>query len=160
MVWVGGAHSGRNHASDSCVMQQHKRDTQIANVRQLSIFSEEAIDEISRAMNIAQFNPEWLGANLVVSGCPDFSHIPPSAQFQSENGTTVIVDMQNYPCHQIAMTIERDLPGQGTSFKQHAKGWGLTAWVERPGQLFLGDQLRLHCPEQRAWQPDGQGQLL
>jgi hypothetical protein len=26
--------------------------------------------------------------------------------------------------------------------------------------LFLGDQLRLHCPEQRAWQPDGQGQLL
>ena len=41
---VGGAHSGRNHASDSRVMQQHKRDTQIANVRQLSIFSEEAID--------------------------------------------------------------------------------------------------------------------
>ena len=158
---VGGAHSGSNRASDSRVTQQHKRNTQIANVRQLSIVSEEEIAGIARAMNIAQFDPEWLGANLVVSGCPDFSHIPPSSRFQSENGTTLIVDMQNYPCHQIAMTIERDLPGQGKSFKQHAKGRrGLTAWVERPGQLFLGDQLRLHCPEQRAWQPDGQGQLL
>ena len=96
---VGGAHSGRNRASDSRVMQQHKRNTQIANVRQLSIVSEEEIAEIARAMNIAQFDPEWLGANLVVSGCPDFSHIPPSSRFQSENGTTLIVDMQNYPCH-------------------------------------------------------------
>ena len=45
------------------------------------------------------------------------------------------------------MTIERDLPGQGKSFKAHAKGKrGVTAWVERPGELDLGDVLRLHCP--------------
>jgi MOSC domain-containing protein YiiM len=37
---------------------------------------------------------------------------------------------------------------------------GVTAWVERPGDLVLGDVLRLHCPEQRAWQADGQMSFL
>ena len=158
---LGGAHSGRHRASDSRVLQQHKIDTQIANVRQLSVVSREEIDQIARAMKIPKFNPEWLGANIVLSGCPDFSHIPPSSRLQATNGTTLVVDMQNYPCHQIGMTIERDLPGLGQSFKQYAKGRrGVTAWVERPGQLAIGDQLKLHCPEQRVWLPDGQSHLI
>lgn len=158
---VGGTYNGRTRASDSRVLQQHRRDTKIANVRQLSIVSQENIDHISHAMGIPQFNPEWLGANLVVAGCRDFSYIPPSSRLQADNGTTLIVDMQNYPCHQIGMTIERDMPGHGKSFKQHAKGRrGVTAWVERPGQLALGNKMRLHRPEQREWQPDGQARLL
>ena len=153
---IGGAHNGRNRASDSRLMQQNKREIEIANVRQRSIVSEEEIAKIAWAMNIAYFNPEWLETNLVVAGCPDFSHVPPSSRFQSENGTTLIVVMQNYPCHQVAVTIECDFPGQGKSFKQHAKcRRGVTAWVKRPRRLLLGDQLRRHCPEQRAWHLDG-----
>ena len=153
---IGGAYNSRSRSSDSRVLQQHRPDTQIANVRQLSIVSQEDIDHIAHAMGISQFNPEWLGANLVVAGCCDFSYIPPSSRLQADNGTTLIVDMQNYPCHQTGMTIERDLPGHGKYFKQYARGRrGVTAWVERPGQLALGDKMRLHSPEQRAWQPEG-----
>ena len=130
-------------------------------MRQLSIVSREEIDQIARAMKIPKFNPEWVGANIVLSGCPDFLHIPPSSRLQATNGTTLVVDMQNYPCHQIGITIERDLPRLGKSFKQYAKGRrGVTVWVERPGQLTLGDQLRLHCPEQSVWLPDGQSHLI
>jgi len=158
---VGAAHRGRTRASDSRVLQQHPRGTDIINVRQLSIVSQEEIDQIARDMGLAQFNPQWLGATMVVSGCRDFSHIPPSSRLQAQQGTTLVVDMQNHPCHQVGMTIERDLPGQGKSFKAHAKGKrGVTAWVERPGDLALGDVLRLHCPVQRAWQADGQARLL
>ena len=158
---VGGAYNGRTRVSDSRVLQQHRPDTQISNVRQLSILSREDIDHIAHAMGISQFNPEWLGANLVVSGCLDFSCIPSSSRLQANNVTTVIVDMQNYPYHQIGITIERDLPGYGKSFKQHAKGRrGVTAWAERPEQLALGDKMRLHRPEQWAWRPDGQALLL
>jgi len=143
------------------VLQQHPRGTDIINVRQLSIVSQEEIDQIARDMGLAQLNPQWLGATMVVSGCRDFSHIPPSSRLQAQQGTTLVVDMQNHPCHQVGMTIERDLPGQGKSFKAHAKGKrGVTAWVERPGDLALGDVLRLHCPVQRAWQADGQARLL
>ena len=158
---VGAAHRGRTRASDSRVLQQHPRGTQIINVRQLSIVSQEDIYHIARDMGIAHFNPQWLGATMVVSGCRYFSYIPPSSRLQAPQGTTVVVDMQNYPCHQVGMTIERDLPGQGKSFKAHAQGKrGVTAWVERPGALALGDVLRLHCPEQRAWQADGQMRFL
>ena len=150
----GAAHSGRTRPSDSRVLQQHKRGTAIANVRQVSIVSQEEIDLIKTDMGLDHFDPAWLGANIVVEGLADFSHIPPSSRLQGENGTTLIVDMQNFPCHQIGMTIEKDRPNQGKSFKEHAKGRrGVTAWVERPGPLTIGDQLVLHIPVQRAWSP-------
>ncbi|MFM7445122.1 MAG: sulfurase, partial [Tabrizicola sp.] len=39
-------------------------------------------------------------------------------------------------------------------FKTAAHGKrGITAWVERPGTLRLGDMLRLHIPAQRGWRP-------
>lgn len=155
--WDGvpdSAHRGRTRPSDSRVLSQHARDTEIANVRQLSIVSQEDIDVIAATLGITQFDPRWLGATIVVQGLPDFSHIPPSSRLQSDSGTTLIVDMQNFPCHQIGMTIELDRPGLGKGFKSAAKGRrGVTAWVERPGALTLGDQMRLHMPAQRAWQP-------
>ena len=150
----GAAHSGRTRPSDSRVLQQHTRGTKIANVRQISIISQEEIDLIKTDMGLDQFDPAWLGANIVVEGLADFSHIPPSSRLQGANGTTLIVDMQNFPCHQISMTIEQNRPNQGKSFKEHAKGRrGVTAWVERPGLLTIGDQLTLHVPVQRAWSP-------
>jgi MOSC domain-containing protein YiiM len=153
---LGSGHSGRTRFSDVRVSQQHDKGTEISNVRQLSIVSQEDIEQISAGMCMGQFDPSWLGANLVVSGLPDFSHLPPSSRLQSANGTTLIVDMQNHPCHQIGKTIDLDFPGKGRDFTHHAKGRrGITAWVERPGQLNLGDTLKLHCPEQRNWQPNG-----
>ena len=42
----------------------------------------------------------------------------------------------------------------GKGFKAAAKGRrGVTAWVERPGALVVGDRLRLHIPDQPAWAP-------
>ena len=32
---------------------------------------------------------------------------------------------------------------------------GVTAWVERPGTLAVGDAMTLFVPDQRGWQPEG-----
>ncbi len=150
---VGAAHSGRTRLSDSRVLAQHDRDTPISNVRQVSLVSQEEVDQIAADLGIDDFDPAWLGATIVVKGLPDFSHVPPSSRLQADNKTTLIVDMQNFPCHQIGKTIELDRPGQGKKFKEVAKGKrGVTAWVERPGRLALGDRLALHIPSQRGWQ--------
>ncbi|MEO0358297.1 MAG: MOSC domain-containing protein [Pseudomonadota bacterium] len=155
--WDGvpdGAHSGRTRASDSRVLQQHAKGTEIANVRQVTLVSQDDLDHIAAALGLPTCDPAWLGANIVVQGLVDFSHIPPSSRLQADNGTTLIVDMQNFPCHQVGKTIERDAPGYGVKFKDVAKGRrGVTAWVERPGHVAVGDQLSLHVPSQRAWQP-------
>ena len=147
-------YAGRTRPSCSRVTAQHPKGTEIANTRQLSLVSAEELDAIAAEIGLDALDPTLLGATVVVEGIADFSHVPPSSRLQAENGTTLVIDMQNRPCHQPGLSIERAHPGHGKAFKTAAKGRrGVTAWVERPGVLGLGDRLRLHIPDQRAWAP-------
>jgi len=149
---VGERHGGRTRPSCSRVTSQHPRGTPIANVRQLSVLSSEDLESIAAAMGLAEIDPAWLGATLVVSGLPDFTCVPPSSRLQGPDGVTLIIDMENRPCHLPAREIEARFAGKGKSFKAAAKGRrGVTAWVERPGRLTPGDRLRLHVPDQPVW---------
>ncbi|MCA1774321.1 MAG: MOSC domain-containing protein [Loktanella sp.] len=149
-----GRHAGRNRASCSRVTSQHPKGTEIANVRQLCIVSGEEMDQIAADLELEALEPEWLGATLVLRGIPDFTHVPPSARIQAPDGATLVIDMENRPCNLVSREIEADRPGHGQRFKAAAKGKrGVTAWVERPGVLSLGDQMRLHIPDQRQWAP-------
>ena len=152
---TGEARSGVTRASCERVISQHPVGTEIMNVRQLSVLAAEEIAEIAEDLDLEEIDPQWLGASIVVSGLPDFTHLPPSARLQAESGATLVVDMENQPCNLVSREVERERPGHGIGFKPAAKGKrGITAWVERPGKLKIGDQLRLHIPAQRAWQPD------
>lgn len=151
---AGVPYGGRTRASCSRVKTQHPVGTEIANVRQLSIVSAEEIAAIAAEIGLDEMDPTWMGATVVVEGIPDFTHIPPSSRLQSEAGTTLVIDMLNQPCHQPGMSIERVHKGHGKGFKAAAEGRrGVTAWVERPGPLRIGDSLRLHVPGQRGWTP-------
>ncbi len=153
---VGDRHAGLTRPSCSRVTDQHARGTEIANVRQLSVLAAEDLNAIARQMELTDVDPALLGASLVVEGIPDFTHVPPSSRLQGPDGVTLVVDMENRPCTLPAREIEAVRPGYGKSFKPAAQGRrGVTAWVERPGRLALGDTLRLHVPDQRAWAPGG-----
>jgi hypothetical protein len=148
----GEAHGGLTRPSCSRVLSQHPRNTEIRNVRQFSVLSAEEIAEIAERMGAEALDPSWLGATLVLEGVPDFSHLPPSSRLQGPDGVTLVVDMQNRPCQLPAKVIEDHLPGIGKKFKSAAEGRrGVTAWVEREGVLKMGDVMRLHVPDQRAW---------
>ncbi len=150
----GEVHSGLTRASCVRVKAQWPAGTEIRNVRQLSVMSQEEIDEIAAECGLDHLDPALLGCTLVVKGISDFSHVPPSSRLQSPDGTTIVVDMQNRPCIYPAKEIETEHPGHGKPFKGAAKGKrGVTAWVEREGSFQLGDQLTLHVPDQRAWRP-------
>ncbi|MCR9109386.1 MOSC domain-containing protein [Marivita sp. XM-24bin2] len=149
---VGERHSGRTRPSCSRVTSQYKRGTEIANVRQLSVVSAEELSVIANDIGLDQIDPVWLGATLVIEGMPDFSLVPPSSRLQGPDGVTLIIDMENRPCHLPAREIEAVHPGKGKLFKSAAKNRrGVTAWVERPGRLSLGDTVRLHIPDQPVW---------
>lgn len=149
----GVPYGGVTRPSCSRVLSQHPRGTEIANVRQLSVISAEELAEIATGIGLDALDPALLGASVVIEGIADFTHVPPSARLQSEAGTTLVIDMANRPCHQPGLSIERVHPGHGKAFKSVAEGRrGVTAWVERPGPLALGDRLRLHLPDQRQWQ--------
>ena len=148
----GEIHGGLTRSSCVRVKDQHPEGMEIRNVRQFSVLSAEELAEIAAEIGVEQLRPEWLGASVVIEGIPDFSHVPPSSRLQNEAGTTLVIDMQNRPCIYPAKEIEKDWPGHGKAFKPAAMGRrGVTAWVEREGPLQVGDEMRLHIPDQRNW---------
>lgn len=148
----GEAHAGLTRASCSRVTAQHARGTTIRNVRQLSVLSVEDLAAIAAEMGVGRLEPRLVGASLVVEGIPYFTRLPPSSRLQAEDGATLVIDMENRPCHLPAAPIDADGPGRGRAFKTAAKGRrGVTAWVEREGMLRLGDRLKLHVPDQPPW---------
>lgn len=152
--FAGEVHAGETRPSCSRVLAQHPRGTVIRNVRQLCVVSAEEMAAVAAELGIDAFDYAWVGASVVVEGIPDFTHVPPSSRLQGPDGVTLVVDMENLPCQEPAVTIERVRPGQGKGFKAAAKGRrGVTAWVEREGVLRVGDVLTLHVPGQRSWEP-------
>lgn len=150
----GEVHAGLTRPSCSRVTAQYPRGTEIRNVRQLSIVSAEELDRIAGQLGLPAIEPRWVGASVVISGIPDFSHVPPSSRLQAEGGCTLTVDMQNRPCQYPAKTIEAAAEGHGKGFKAAANRLrGVTAWVEREGVLRLGQTVSLHIPDQRPWAP-------
>lgn len=149
---AGEDHAGLTRPACSRVASQHKRGTEIRNTRQFSIVSAEELAEIAARMGIARFDPAWIGASMVIEGIADVSHLPPSSRLQGPSGATLVIDMQNRPCHLPAKVIDADQAGLGGAFKKAANGRrGVTAWIEREGALAVGDTLVLHLPDQRAW---------
>ena len=148
------AHGGLRRPACVRVRSQYPKNTEIRNVRQLSVMSAEELAEVAADCGLNSFNPAHIGASLVIAGIPDFTHLPPSSRLQFPDGSAIVVDMENRPCHLPAKVINADHPSAGDKFKAAAKGKrGVTAWVEREGQIRIGDTVRLHVPDQRAWQP-------
>ena len=148
----GEAHGGLTRPSCSRVLGQYPRNTEIRNTRQLSILSAEDLAAIAAQMGVDQLDPALVGATMVIAGIPDFSHLPPSSRLQGAGGATLVVDMNNRPCTLPARPIETRHPGLGKRFKPAAKARrGITAWVEREGVFSLGEEVRLHIPDQPIW---------
>jgi MOSC domain len=145
-------HTGLTRKSDSRTLPLYKRDIDIRNVRQITILAQEELDEIAQRLAIPAIDPSWFGANMVVSGIPDFTLLPPSTRLQFPSGATLVVDMENMPCSQIAKMVERHHPG--TQMKvvpaaMHKRG--VTAWVEREGEVFAGDAIKIVIPPNRLY---------
>jgi hypothetical protein len=155
LTWAGIAgedHGGVTRPSCSRVLAQHPRDTEIRNVRQLSILSAEELSQIADQIGVDGFDPAWVGASMVIEGIPDFTHVPPSSRLQAPSGATLVIDMENRPCVLPAPEVDADAPGKGKLFKPAANGKrGVTAWVEREGSIAVGDVLTLHIPDQPVW---------
>ena len=149
---AGEVHEGMTAPSCVRMTAQYPKGTEIRNTRQFSVLSAEELAEIAERMGIAALSPSLIGASMVLSGIPDFSHVPPGSRLQGASGATLVVNMHNRPCTFPARAIEAKHPGYGAAFKPAAEGRrGVVAWVEREGLFALGDVVRLHVPDQRAW---------
>lgn len=137
----------------------YPRGTEIRNERQLSIVSADEMALVAQDMDIDRVEPEWVGANIDLSGVPALSMLPPRTLMFFENGVTLKVDGQNAPCRLAGGAIADNYPDKertrlALSFKDAAKHRrGVVAWVEKPGTISCGEAVKLHIPEQWIYQP-------
>ncbi|MEO6298469.1 MAG: sulfurase [Paracoccaceae bacterium] len=148
----GEVHAGMTAPSCSRMNSQYKQGTEIRNTRQFSVLDTEELADIALRMGLDALSPSLVGATMVLSGIPDFSHIPPGSRLQGVSGATLVVNLNNRPCTIPSRAIEAAHPGFGAMFKPAAeKRRGIVGWVEREGRFALGDEVRLHVPDQRQW---------
>ena len=148
----GEAHGGLTRSSCSRVKLQYEPGTEIRNTRQISVLSVEELERIATTMEISRLEPEWLGANLLISGIPDLSLLPPSSRLIFASGASIVVDMENGPCKYPGEVIDRHFNGRGKLFPKAARHLrGVTGWIEREGDILTGDRVAVHLPVQPAY---------
>ena len=133
----------------------YPRGTEMKNERQLSIVSVEDNAEIAAALGIPDLRPEWIGGNLLLSGVPNLSLLPPRSMLFFPSGATIRIDGDNGPCRQAGRAVAAQFPGRPElefAFVKAAKyKRGLVGWVEREGEIVPGDTVKIRVWEQALY---------
>ena len=118
--FAGERHSGLVAKSDVRYRKQYEKHTPIRNTRQISMLSVDDLKQIAENLDVERIEPEWLGANLLVSGIPKFTEVPPSSRLIFTSGASLVVDNENEPCRYPADVVDRNFPGAGARFSKRS----------------------------------------
>ena len=138
----------------------YARGTEMRNARQLSIVAADELQAVAREMGIARLRPEWIGANILMSGVPRLSMVPSGTLLFFQGGATLKVDGQNAPCRVAGGAVAEnagmtDREAAALQFSRTAKRLrGLVAWVEKSGTISVDEEVSVRIPEQWIYQPD------
>jgi MOSC domain-containing protein YiiM len=142
----GDRHAGLTMLSGGRT-QFYPRGTEIRNIRQVSIISEEELAEVAAGMDLPGLKPEWIGANLLLSGIPKLTSLLPMTRLFFSNGVVLMSGGENSPCKIAGGMIQQMVPEKpGLSALFCSAGLhrrGITAWVERPGIIREGEEISL-----------------
>jgi hypothetical protein len=128
------------------------KGTPIRNTRQLSLVSTEELAEVAQALGVPKVLAAWLGANLELSGVPRLTHLPPGTRLFFPEDAVLAVEGENEPCRGPGRVIEAHHPDKAEEklasrfVKAAWQRRGLVGWVERPGVVRAGDEVRVMLP--------------
>jgi hypothetical protein len=137
----------------------YPRGAEMRNERQLSILSPDELAETAADMGIPELQPQWIGANILVSGIPRLTMLPPRTCLFFAGGVTIRIDGLNVPCRFSGRSVARhfpDKPHLDLAFVRAARRRrGLVGWVEKPGVIEAGEALEARLPEQWIYGVEG-----
>ena len=151
---AGDLHSGLYRKSGARE-PWYPRGTPMRNERQLSILSVEEMGEVAAALDLPELPPAWIGGNLLLSGIPSLSQLPPRSILMFPSGASIRIDGDNGPCRSSGRAIAGHVPGRPDlefGFVKAAKyKRGLLGWVEREGPIRPGDPVKIRIWEQALY---------
>ena len=121
------------------------------NNRQWSGVSDEELAEIQTRMDLQEpLTAEALGANICVTGIPDFSRLSKGDRLIFPSGATLLVENYNPPCTDMSEKIAEihttcsGEPIRKLDFCKQAKRIrGLVGSIDVPGMINTGDEVVL-----------------
>jgi hypothetical protein len=144
--FVGDKHSGMTKLSDGRT-KFYPRGTMIRNSRQISIISKEEIDETCKGLHIEKILPEWMGANLLLSGIPNLTDLEPNVRLFFSSGAVLLITADNLPCATLTKEIVDHIPSRPDLMEKLIPASmgkrGIVAVVELPGQIKKDDRVRV-----------------
>ena len=160
----GDRHAGFTRRADARV-PQYPRGTEIHNSRHVSLIGEEELAHIAANLGVPVVAPEWIGANLVLRGVPNLSHLPPLTRLYFPEETAIALEGENHPCVYPGKAIQHHYPDRLDVSKHFPKAAyhlrGVVGWIERPGMIREGDTVRITVPEQVPYRvPELAGEVI
>ena len=128
----------------------YPRGTEIRNNRQFSLLSAEELAGVAESLGLAVFQPEWIGANLVLSGVPGLSKLPALTRLLFPGEAVLVIEGENNPCIHAGNEVQKanrgvsDLTTRFVEKALHRRG--VVGWVERPGLIRVDDKVRVIGP--------------
>jgi hypothetical protein len=152
---VGDIHAGATRRSGSRE-PWYPRGTEIRNDRQVTIVAADELANVAMAMELPAIAPEWIGANLVLSGLAGLSCLPAGTKLLFAAGASLTVEGGNAPCRIAGRSIGEHYPdreGLDLLFPKLARHRrGLVASVERPGTIHAGEVFSARIPMQHIYE--------
>lgn len=153
VTWEGFA--GDKHASLTRKAGRgqapYPKGAEVRNVRQVSIVSAEELAEIAQGLDVPSVDPASVGANLMLSGIPALTDLPPGSRLYFENGVGLVVEGSNPPCTTAGRGVQQQYPEREDlqqAFPKAAVGKrGLVGWVEKPGTISVGEGVQVRRAE-------------
>ncbi|WP_082693150.1 MOSC domain-containing protein [Bacillus sp. FJAT-29814] len=142
----GDRHFGLTSKADSR-QPMYPRGTEILNRRQITIVSEEELDQIARELGVEVVLPEWLGANLLIQGFSEFTKLTIGSRILFPSGAGLICMGENLPCTFPGDEIQKQYQDHEKLSSRFVKAGyrrrGIVCAVERPGKIDVNDEVQI-----------------
>ena len=150
----GDKHAG--HSREAWDGEWEPQGTLRRNERQWSAVSLEELAEISRQLDLTDvLQPATVGANLCVSGIPEFSLLPRGSKLVFPSGAKLTIEEYNPPCAEMGEQIARRYVTRSgetltpQSWLRPASGRrGVIGVVDVPGAIHPGDRFEVQVWEE------------
>jgi hypothetical protein len=142
----GDRHFGITSKADSR-QPMYPRGTEILNRRQITIVSVEELDRIAEELGVEAVLPEWLGANVLVKGFPEWTKLTMGSRILFPSGAGLICMGENQPCTLPGDEIQKHYEDhEKLSLRFVRAGYkrrGIVCAVEKPGIIHANDEVQV-----------------
>ena len=144
---IGDRHHGVTMSSDVRQKEVFARGTEIRNHRQLSIVDLAELAAIAQGLGIEELAPGTIADNICTYGIPHLTSLEPMSRLVFASGAVLMTGGRNAPCTIAGRMVQARYGSPAEKFPKAAFDLrGITAWVERPGQISAGDEVTVVAP--------------